>query len=117
MNRTFQSEAEWHAEGVRLFGDDEMQWRFECPACGHVATVQDYKDAGASVEAVAFSCVGRWMENPRDAFGEGEGPCNYAGGGLIGLNPVIIEGRAGRVFDFAVDEEAVAAVVVVGRVG
>lgn len=40
---------EWSAEGRKRFGDDQMQWRFVCPACGHVASVQDYKDAGAPV--------------------------------------------------------------------
>ena len=46
---------EWNAEGARRFGADQMKWRFVCPACGHVAAVQDWKDAGAPVEAAAFS--------------------------------------------------------------
>lgn len=95
---------EWMAEGTRRFGVDQMKWKFICPACKHVASVQDYADAGASSNVVAFSCVGRWMNKPRDAFGEGPGPCNYAGGGLIGLNPVEVDG--GRYFDFATDGKA-----------
>lgn len=90
---------EWLSEGERRFGPDQMKWRFVCPACKHVASVQDYKDAGASMTAVAFSCVGRWMDRPRDAFGDGPGPCNYAGGGLFGLNPLDVDGR--KYFDFA----------------
>lgn len=93
---------EWHAEGQRLFGDDIMQWKFVCPACGHVASVQDWKDAGATEGAVAFSCVGRYLPVCRDAFAEGKGPCNYAGGGLIGLNPIDVEGR----MTFAFAEES-----------
>ena len=80
---------EWEKEGVRLFGEDQMNWKFKCPACGYVASVKDYKNYGANLSMVGFSCIGRMMENPREAFGEeGGGPCNYAGGGLIGLNPV-----------------------------
>lgn len=90
---------EWLTEGYRRFGPDQMKWRFVCPSCGHVASVQDYKDAGAAVSVVAFSCIGRWMDHPRDAFGEGPGPCNYAGGGLIGINPVEVDGH--RYFEFA----------------
>jgi hypothetical protein len=97
---------EWHAEGERLFGQDEMQWRFVCPACGHVATPLDWKNAGAKESHVAFSCVGRFMESPRDAFAKGPGPCNYAGGGLIGLNPVQIDGRKERYFAFAENSTA-----------
>jgi len=92
---------QWHAEGERLFGPDEMKWRFACPACGHVASVEDWMKSGAKESHVAFSCVGRFTDNPREAFAKGPGPCNYAGGGLIGLNPVEIEGRKGRYFAFA----------------
>jgi len=95
---------EWVAEGERRFGPDQMKWRFVCPACGHVATAEDYKRAGASSSVVAFSCIGRWLVRSRDAFGTGPGPCNYAGGGLIGLNPLDVDGH--RYFDFATTEAA-----------
>jgi len=99
---------EWVSEGERLFGPDVMAWRFACPACGHVAAVADWKAAGASAGQVAFSCVGRYMPNPRDAFGKGPGPCNYAGGGLFGLNPtkvILSDGKHLDVFQFAATME------------
>ena len=102
------TEDEWYAKGELLFGADKMKWRFVCPSCGHVASVQDYKDAGAPQEAVAFSCVGRWTGG-KPAFKKGNGPCDYAGHGLIRLNPIRLTNAAGenlRVFAFA---EAVAA--------
>ncbi len=88
---------EYLAEGRRLFGNDMMAWRFKCPVCGHIASAADYKAAGAPEGAVAFSCVGRWLPNSQEAFGrkpivKGQ-PCNYAGGGLFGLNPVNVEGE------------------------
>ena len=89
----------WHAEAARLFGDDQLKWRFVCPSCGHVAAVEDWKDAGAPPTAVAFSCVGRWTGSTK-TLGQKPGPCNYAGGGLFGLNPVSIAG-VGRAFAFA----------------
>lgn len=97
------TEEEWYAKGEEFFGTDKMKWRFVCPSCGHVTSVQDYKDAGAPQEAVAFSCVGRWTEG-KQAFVKGKGPCNYAGHGLIKLNPIQITNESGetlRVFDFA----------------
>ena len=96
---------DWEAEGVRRFGEDRMRWAFVCPICGHVATVRDYKDAGAPGGAVGFSCVGRWSREKRQAFGgvgageERPGPCDYAGGGLFMMNPLEVEG--GRYFNFA----------------
>lgn len=99
---TYATLAEWQAEGERRFGPDPMQWRFVCPMCGFVQTPADYKAAGASEGAVAFSCVGRWTGAKREAIGDnGKGPCNYAGGGLFRFNPVTIEGRENAVFAFA----------------
>lgn len=96
--------AEWLAEAERRFGSDALKWRFECPSCGHVASVADWKNAGAGQGEVAFSCIGRRIGG-RDAFGEkGGGPCNYAGGGLFAINPVTVEfenGENSRYFSFA----------------
>ena len=89
---------EWEAEAKRRFGDDIMKWKFICPSCGHVASVRDWKDVGATEGQVAFSCVGRYMENAKEIF-QRPGPCNYAGGGLFGLNPMDVDGV--RYFAFA----------------
>lgn len=93
---------EWRADGERRFGKNQLNWKFKCPACGHVASVQDYKDANAPTGTIGFSCIGRYLEGtpPREALGvKGKGPCNYAGGGLIGLNPVEVDGE--HYFKFA----------------
>lgn len=95
---------EWKAEGSRLFGNDPRRWRFVCPSCGHEASVQDWIDAGASDGEVAFSCVGRHTNPGRDAFVNGSGPCNYAGGGLFAINPILVvypDGKKQSVFAFA----------------
>jgi hypothetical protein len=77
--------AEWIAEAERRFGMDAKTWRFVCPSCKHVASVQDWKDAGAGEGEVAFSCT-------------------YAGGGLFRLNPVQVkmpDGNVRQTFAFA----------------
>jgi hypothetical protein len=96
--------AEWRAKAAELFGPCNLDWRFICPSCGHVASVQDWEDADAPATAAAFSCVGRWSGAAREAFGKGDGPCNYAGGGLFRLNPVAVvdpDGHVMHVFAFA----------------
>lgn len=90
---------EWEKQGEELFGKDIMKWRFVCPACGCVISVKDYRDAGAPSGAIGFSCIGRYLNKCREAFGgNGKGPCNYAGGGLFGLNKVEVDGE--KYFDF-----------------
>ena len=58
--------------------------------------------------AEAVSCVGRYLNNPHDAFQPGKQPCNYAGYGLIRINPVVVQGGDGqdRVFAFAKESNA-----------
>lgn len=94
---------EWEQKGRELFGDDKLTWKFVCPVCEHVASVGDYKEAGAPQGAVGFSCIGRYLET-RKEMGEKPGPCNYAGGGLFQLNPVTVtfpDDSTLKVFKFA----------------
>jgi hypothetical protein len=99
--------ADWREEAVRRFGPDVSGWKFKCPVCGHVASVKDYKEAGAPEGATAFSCIGRYTGAVRDAFQKIQtpGPCNYTGGGLFKLNPVQIGEDDERLFEFAEPEE------------
>ena len=102
---------QWLEEGLKRFGRDANRWKFVCPSCGHIASVADWRNSGALEGAVAFSCVGRWMSlgkaAERAAFRRAGGPCNYAGGGLIGLNPVQVmkDGVIHRLFEFAKGEK------------
>ena len=99
--RQTMTEDEWLVEAARRFGWNQRNWKFVCPACGHVASLAECKAAGMPDSTFAFSCIGRWLPKCRDAFSEkGPGPCNYAGGGLIGLNPVRVMRQGGRVTDF-----------------
>lgn len=104
--------AEWVAEATAKFGEDATKWLFVCPSCGHVASVQDWKDAGASEGEIAFSCIGRHASDQKsaaeNAFRKSGGPCNYAGGGLFAINPVEVAFKDGiiTVFEFAESSHA-----------
>lgn len=97
------TETEWLQEAERRFGSNIRAWRFVCPSCGHIASVQEWADSGAGEGEVAFSCVGRNLPGSKRIFDK-PGPCNYAGGGLFQLNPVTVvheDGAESRVFAFA----------------
>jgi hypothetical protein len=105
------TQAAWKAQAESLFGPDALTWRFVCPSCKHVTAVAAWRDAGAPENAVAFSCVGRWMDDgeTRDkrTFRAEGGPCTYAGGGLFRINPVTVvmpNGAEHDVFAFAESE-------------
>jgi len=97
---------EWTAEAIRRFGPEKWNWKFVCPGCGHVASMQDWKDAGASIRTVGFSCVGRYLETGCRSWlhDKGPGPCDYTTGGLICISPVRVrfdDGTLQNYFDFA----------------
>ncbi len=104
---------EWMQEGMRRFGPVHDDWKFVCPACGYVASVRDWRMAGAEEGHIAFSCIGRLLPKHlrREAFGTARnnrrpGPCNYAGGGFLACNPVMVNqgGVVRATFAFAEPE-------------
>lgn len=103
--RTEFTREEWLAEAEKRFGADPLKWRFVCPSCKCVASVQDWKDGGASEGEVAFSCVGRRKDGDDSNTFRGNGQrCTYAGGGLFRLNPIKVtlpDGGVREAFAFA----------------
>jgi hypothetical protein len=112
---------EWIKQGVELFGLQSERWRFICPSCGHVQTLQDFLSLGMhrrqAEQIVGFSCIGSWqtMHKIQQASGypdivefmepdQGLG-CRYHGGKTPNISPitlVIEEGRCERpTFGFA----------------
>jgi len=112
---------EWLDKATRLFGDNLENWKFICPTCSTVQTVRDFLER-TNLErenitnVIGFSCIGRWAAGGCERAGlntEHQEPkskeamgCNYAGGGLFQLNPVVIEfeGAEYRRFAFAEEE-------------
>ena len=104
----FENIEAWKEEGKRRFGQDFNNWKYKCPMCGHIASVQDFIDLGVKDPAnVAYEeCIGRYKgkgsPNKNDSSG-----CNWAAYGLFGIpngNGVFImtgneDGQ--EIFDFA----------------
>jgi len=103
---------EWLAEGRELFGRDIMKWKFRCPMCGHVASVQDFKDAGAEDPNDSFQeCIGRYLGAGAPGAPDGNpNGCNWAAYGLFGIpndkGRIVMaeDGKVLEVFDFAREE-------------
>ena len=97
---------DWQEEARKRYDVFEAV-KFRCPMCGYAATVADYKAAKAADGMIGFSCIGRLIGAKRNAFGgKGEGPCDYAGGGLFKVNPIHLteDGQPyTEIFDFADD--------------
>lgn len=110
-DRPIYDHEQWLEEGKRRFGADPLQWRFVCPACGHVQTMQDFKDLHADPQRGYQECIGRvWNAQGKDGArsglsGDGPGPCDWAAYGLFGtLNAgtlVVTPQKELWIFDFA----------------
>ena len=105
-----QTLAEWQAEMISRF-NSSAEVAFVCPACGHVATVQDYLDAGGDIDDAPQECIGRLNgKGTKNQTDLGDG-CNWAAYGLFGTlgkgrKITLPDGTTGEVFDFAPTEVA-----------
>lgn len=103
-----QTLAEWMNDGKELFGEDYSNWKFKCPACGHISSIQQFKESDADPNDAYQVCIGRvngkGTKNQTD-LGYG---CNWAAYGLFktigkGRTVVTDEGKEVKVFDFALE--------------
>lgn len=91
---------EWKAEGSKRFGSDSRKWRFKCPKCGNVQTLEEFQADGIEEpeNKFYFSCIGRYVS--------GKG-CDWTLGGLFQIHKTEVESSDGKwipVFEFADDE-------------
>jgi len=95
------TEADWWAKGAELFGPEQTKWRFVCPRCGNVESMEKARTEHAeSLEqlragkySVESECIGRHIR--------GVG-CDWAAYGLF-AGPVFVQRDSGSktpVFDF-----------------
>ena len=99
---------EWREIGEKLYGPDPKGWKFRCPSCGGVQTIQDFEAiegfTGDASRFAYFSCIGRMLPKCSQAFDDGPPPCNYTTGGLINISPLYVideEGKERPAFAFA----------------
>ncbi len=86
------SVADWHEEGLALFGKEKMDFAWKCPACGVKILSREYMALGAPSGALAVHCIGNWVKDDRG--------CNYVGSvGLVCLNPVRLLLLSGETVD------------------
>lgn len=105
------TQAKWMREGKRRFGEDFMDWKFQCPMCGHIASIREFKDAGSDNPNNAYQeCIGRYLGKGSPKEGDSSG-CNWAAYGLFGIpndKGIIVisddDGTGTECFDFAETE-------------
>lgn len=99
---------DWINEAMERY-PNSSKISFKCPVCGHSATLEEYKLAGAKDGQIGFVCIGRFLNAHKKAFGSSHenvpnGPCDYSGGGLFRLNPIRVlfkDGTHSDYFDFS----------------
>lgn len=98
--------AEWLARAKQLFETPD-DIRFVCPSCLHEASVKQCRKAGMPAAEIGVVCIGRYLGDVNakaNTLRKAGGPCDYAGYGLIRLNPIEVtfeNGSTVHCFDFA----------------
>lgn len=102
---------EWKETGKELYGEEPINWKWECPACGHVASAKEFDEFGEDPSRAYQNCIGR-VNGKGTSNGEDNGyGCNWAAYGLFGtlgkgINIVTEDGHEVEVFEFADVEES-----------
>ena len=92
---------EWLSEGEKRFGEDKLKWKFKCPMCGHIASIEDFKNEGSTNPNDAYlNCIGRFTGKGSPKKGDSSG-CNRAAYGLFGIPKGGIKVNGQHIFDFA----------------
>lgn len=89
--------AEWEEEGKCRFGDDQLDWKFKCPACGHIQSMREFKEAGLEPHLAYLHCASRHGLGGRE-------DCKWTIGGLLRVGgQYVIDGKycPRLVFEFA----------------
>ena len=99
---------EWTEEAKKKFGDDISNWKFVCPACGHINVGAEFRELGIEPNSLYSECIGRYKGKGSAVKGDNSG-CNWAAYGLLGTlgkgNKVLIEeGKEVEVFAFGEDK-------------
>lgn len=110
------------AQGVLLFGEDRTRWRFSCPSCKAIISVQDWIDYAGSVQEanklIGYECIGRLITQKQSLTKDKDHPvhkirigycystspidyCHYRTCSLFDLNPVFIRENNSSFFQFA----------------
>lgn len=88
---------EWQERGLKLFGNDKLFWKFQCPMCNNVATPSDFIGKGGRADDATCNCIGRYM--PKEERGglsadhsnqKIKSPCDYAAHGLFKFAPLTV---------------------------
>lgn len=77
------TQAELLSMATERFGDDPMKVAFQCPSCRDVATLQDFKDAGASPAQAGQECIGRSLGALKKPKPTNKRGCDWAAYGLF----------------------------------
>lgn len=97
--------ADWMEEGKKHFGENFDDWKFECPACGHIQSIKDFVDVGADRNDSYQECIGRKIGKGSPQKGDSTG-CNWAAYGFFGTcgkGRIVVteDGKEIEVFQFA----------------
>jgi hypothetical protein len=101
------TEAEWNAEGEKLFGPDKDKWAFECPNCKNVMSLEraraEFVELKGSKWLVYQECVGRYSVVAHMAKKVDGKACDWCSYGLFRGPDVVVmpDGKETGVFAFA----------------
>jgi hypothetical protein len=97
------TEKEWKKIITERFGEDILDWKFRCPACGKITSGKEFKEAEAEANDIFQKCIGNFTGQGEPDPGNNQNGCNWKAYGLFKLGDVVItdDGKEIDVFPIA----------------
>lgn len=84
------TEKEWKKIIIERFGEDIVNWRFKCPACGKITSGKEFKEAGAEPKDIYQKCIGNFKGQGEPDPENNQNGCNWKAYGLFRFGDVVI---------------------------
>lgn len=84
------TEKEWKKKLSKMFGENVLDWKFKCPACGKITSGKEFKEAGAQPNDIYQKCIGNFKRQGKPDKENNENGCNWKAYGLFKLGDVVI---------------------------
>lgn len=69
---------DWNKKGNELFGKTRVRWRFQCPSCKNVQTIEDFvklQKIGVSLRSAIIFCRNNFKQIPKNVLSLAE--CDF----------------------------------------
>jgi hypothetical protein len=101
------TEKEWKKILTERFGENILDWKFKCPACGKITSGAEFKEVGAKPNDIFQKCIGNFKGQGKPDPENNQERCNWKAYGLFKLGDVVIADEGNEIDVFPIADKSI----------